>query len=495
MEEKKVIKTKQKWWVIVGAILLIAFYLFCICQVSLQNDTLFDIKMGEKYVTEGIQTQDTFSIHENLNYVSHHFLVNIITYFVYHIFGFQGLYVLELLLASVLTLLLYLLNRNFIKSKKISYLLLFLELFMLAPFISVRAQMYSYLLFALEILCIEKFLRGKKFGYLAVLSLIPLLLINLHAGTIFFYFIILFVYLLNYISVKFRKVESDTSLLPNLKYLVIPIIAGAVLMFCNPFGLDGVTYSLKTLGNTFINSSIAEFQPPTINGAVYVYLYLFFFINVYLFCKNKIKLHHLLFCYGTMLMTLMSYRHFSLFVIVSITSLGYVADMIKEIVSKFCHGVLEEKKATMRGIMIGFYILCVIGVGSQGLKAKETEYLPKDTYPHEAVAYLKEHSTPEQKIFNEYIWGSLLMMNDMKVFIDSRCDLYTPEYNPGVNIANDYLATISCSENYKELLKKYDIDWILVGKDSAISKNMTTENEYQKEYEDDTAVIYRVIKE
>lgn len=489
------VKTKQKWWIIVGAILLIAFYLFCICQVSLQNDTLFDIKMGEKYVTEGIQTQDTFSIHDNLNYVSHHFLVNIITYFVYHIFGFQGLYVLELLLASVLTLLLYLLNRNFIKSKKISYLLLFLELFMLAPFISVRAQMYSYLLFALEILCIEKFLRGKKFGYLAILSLIPLLLINLHAGTIFFYFIILFVYLLNYISVKFRKVESDTSLLPNLKYLVIPIMAGAVLMFCNPFGLDGVTYSLKTLGNTFINSNIAEFQSPTLGGDVFVFIYLFLFSNIYLFYQGKIKLHHLLFFYGTMVMTLISYRHFSLFIIVMITSMGYVEVYLKNFILSIHNGILEDKKKVMSGMIIGLYVSCFIGYGCIFFWHQEKSYLPTDQYPIQAVSYLKENATSDQKIFNSYTWGSLLMMNEIKVFIDSRCDLYTPEYNPGVTIANDYINANNCNDNYKKILNKYGIDWIIIEKDSALSKNMTTENEYQKEYEDDTAVIYRVIKE
>ena len=142
-------------------ILILLVYIVSISYVSFQNDTLFDIVLGKKYVTEGISTVDNFSIHENLEYISHHFMVNIITYFVHLYYDFTGLYILEILLTILLGYLLYTLNKKFVKCKKIAYAFVFIELAMLNGFISIRAQMYSYILFALELILIENFLKKK----------------------------------------------------------------------------------------------------------------------------------------------------------------------------------------------------------------------------------------------------------------------------------------------------------------------------------------------
>ena len=112
-------------------------------------------------------------------------------------------------------------NKIFLKSTKLAYFAIFIEMLFMLPFISVRAQMYSYILFLVEIICIEKFLSTKKFRYLALLSVLPLFIINFHAGTIFFYFIIIGVYLLGYIKVNTQKLVNDEERKKNLKYLDI----------------------------------------------------------------------------------------------------------------------------------------------------------------------------------------------------------------------------------------------------------------------------------
>ena len=77
-------KKSKKIIITLFAIFGVLIFVLLISKIPLQNDTLFDIKLGEKYLTEGINTNDDFSIHENLKYVSHHFLVNIITFLVYN---------------------------------------------------------------------------------------------------------------------------------------------------------------------------------------------------------------------------------------------------------------------------------------------------------------------------------------------------------------------------------------------------------------------------
>ena len=117
MKEKIINKNNLKY--ILLSILVMVF-IVAISPVGIQNDIFFDIKVGEKYINEGINISDNFSIHENLKYVSHHFLVSIITYLVNLKFGFDGIYVLEIVLACILALLFYKANNKYVYTYKVN---------------------------------------------------------------------------------------------------------------------------------------------------------------------------------------------------------------------------------------------------------------------------------------------------------------------------------------------------------------------------------------
>lgn len=343
MEEKH---EKEKILIYILFTLILFIYIIGIVPKAFQNDTLFDIVVGEKYVNSGLSTIDDFSIHENLEYTSQHFLVNIITYYIYNLFGFSGLYIWCIILTCLLALLLYVANKLFTNNKIIAYLFVFIELALLLAFISIRVQMYSYIFFLLELIFIEKFLRSKQYKYLIPLSILPLFIINFHAGTIYFYFVIIFVYLLNYIKIKTSKIAHNEDYVTNLKYLFIPIICGLIFMFVNPFGIKQITYCIKTLSNTFINTYISEFQPLIIKSFAGegFFIYLFVIIISMLYTKKKIKLDHFLLLLGTTFMSLMTLRHMSLFVIFTIPCIMYMEDIITNLKSCIYKGVNEKGK-------------------------------------------------------------------------------------------------------------------------------------------------------
>ena len=91
MEEKK-----NRLKVIFNIITAVVFIVFVItlCPKEMQNDTFWSIKVGERLVRDGIFGLDYFSIHENLNYIAHHFLTDVVIYLVYNVSGFAGLYAL-----------------------------------------------------------------------------------------------------------------------------------------------------------------------------------------------------------------------------------------------------------------------------------------------------------------------------------------------------------------------------------------------------------------
>lgn len=485
-------KKSKKIIITLFAIFGVLIFVLLISKIPLQNDTLFDIKLGEKYLTEGINTNDDFSIHENLKYVSHHFLVNIITFLVYNTFGFVGLYLLEILLTLVIAFLFFTANKIFLKNTKLAYFTVFIEMLFMLPFISVRAQMYSYILFLVEIICIEKFLSTKKFRYLALLSVLPLFIINFHAGTIFFYFIIIGVYLLSYIRVNTVKLENDIARKGNLKYLFIPIIIGSILMFINPFGIDSVLYSIKTLGNSFITENISEFQSANIANALIAYIYMFIWINVYIFTNKKIKTYQMFFLYGTMFMTLISIRHFSLMVIVSLTNVEHLISVIKTMYNKYICGIKKEKINTINVIMCSTYMVVMFVTGAFFGKPDSYEFLPEEEYPLKGMEYINSNIPENSRIFNEYTWGSLMMLNNRKVFIDSRADLYTNEYNKGTNVALDYIDAIQCKKDFNKIFEKYNIDYLFISTDSNLYYNVENNPNYETLYKYKNCAVIKV---
>lgn len=485
---------KKTFFIKLLLIFILFIYILGITPINFQNDTLFDICLGNKYINEGINTHDSFSIHENLEYTPQHFLVNIITYLIYSVFNFHGLYIWCIILTCILASLLYIANKLFVKNKLISYMFVFLELFLLSNFISIRAQMYSYIFFLLELIFIEKFLRSKKYIYLVLTSLLPLFIINFHAGTIYMFFIIILVYLLNYIPLNTSKIERNNEYVTNLKYLIIPIIAGICFMFINPFGINQILYCFKTLNNTFINTYISEFQPltlPSFTGEIF-FPYLFMIIISLIFTKRKIKLEHFFLMLGTAFMALISIRHTSLFILLSIPCLSYMEELILVIKDLTYKGLIEKGKKVICNISIIMFFMIVLSFAAYNYSKTCISYLPKSQYPIDSVKYIKENIGENSRLYNEYTYGSLLMFNNIKVFIDSRCDLYTKEYSKGCTVAYDYINIMKCTGNFEELLNKYNIEYLLISKDSALAKNIFNNSKYQKLFEDEISYVIKV---
>lgn len=486
---------KKEFFLYIIFVIILFLFILGVAPLSFQNDTLFDISLGDKYINDGISTIDEYSIHENLEYTPQHFMVNIITYLIYNFSGFFGLYIWCIILTCILAFLFYVANKLFVKNKLISYLFVFAELSILTPFISIRAQMYSYIFFLLELIFIEKFLRSKQYKYLIPLSILPLFIINFHAGTIYFYFIIIFVYLLNYIKIKTSKIEYNKDYVINLKYLLIPIIFGILFTFVNPFGYNQILYCVKTLSNSFINTYISEFQPISIKNTCgeFFYIYLLLIVVSILYTKKKITLERLFLLLGTSFMTLMTLRHFSLFVIFTVPCLEYIEELVIKFKNLLYKGITKQGVKVLRITIIAMYLLIAICFSfKNSFSNNRAGYLPKSVYPIDSVNYIKENIGNNSRIFNEYTYGSLLMFNDIKCFIDSRCDLYTKEYNKDCTVAEDYINAINCTGNYEQILSKYNIEYLLISKNSALGKNIFNNSKYEKIFEDKCSYVIKV---
>ena len=221
--------------------------------------------------------------------------------------------------------------------------------------------------------------------------------------------IIIFVYLLNYIKIKTGKIEYNKDYVINLKYLLIPIIFGILFTFVNPFGYNQIMYCVKTLSNSFINAYISEFQPINIKNTCgeFFYIYLLLIVVSILYTKKKITLERLFLLLGTSFMTLMTLRHFSLFVIFTVPCLEYIEELVIKFKNLLYKGITKQGVKVLRITIIAMYLLIAICFSfKNSFSNNRAGYLPKSVYPIDSVNYIKENIGNNSRIFkkiqNEY---------------------------------------------------------------------------------------------
>ena len=209
----------KKYTFIFIAIILIGVFCVSLTPVTLQNDTFYNIKIGELISKNGIDMKDHFSWHENLSYPYPHWLYDLLTFFVYNLSGFEGIYIVTCILSCILGISLYLISSKLSKSYIISFITTIGALYMLKDYITARAQLVTFILFVFTLYCIEMFLKNRKLRYAFSLILMSLLIANLHCAVWPFFFILF----LPYIGEYFIAVFSDFLFYRKLKKFLLKL--------------------------------------------------------------------------------------------------------------------------------------------------------------------------------------------------------------------------------------------------------------------------------
>ncbi len=120
-------------------------------------------------------------------------------------------------------------------------------------------------------------------------------------------------------------------------------------------------------------------------------------------------------------------------------------------------------------------------------------------YPVQAsdwlISYFEENNISKEDIhlYNQYNFGSYLIYRGIPVFIDSRAEQpYSPEFNEGVTVLDDFMDVSSGRITYMDLFKKYDINYAICYQDSIENAYMKEDNKCIQLYSDDNFIIYKI---
>ena len=552
-------RTKIKFNIL--AVIMIMIFCFALTPKTLQNDTYYTIKIGEYITQNGIDMKDPFSWHEDLPYTYPHWAYDLATYEVFQlgentgIGGFTAIYVMTVVLAMILGVTLYIASNKLCKNELIAFIVTLGVLYLLKSFIAARAQLVTYILFVLQILFIEQFLATKKKRYAIGLVIIPIIIANVHSAVWPFYFVLFLPYVAEYIIAliadsnlyyrlniaiknsklkklekkenqkeKIEKVQRQISDLKekeqesikkrekrrnnpykiiikknsNVKWLIVIMIICAFTGLLTPLGDTPYTYLIKTMqGNTM--DSISEHLPLTLINNTNMIVVLIMFLALLICTDTKITLRDFFMLCGLVLLSFMSRRQISMFALVG----GFIFQkMAGSFIQKYdkdgCDAVSTAMTTIVGKILTTLLIVLISFYFYRGkIKAK---IIDESSYPVAACDYIIENlDLSKIKLFNEYNYGSYLLYRGIPVFIDSRADLYAPEFNGtkdengeynGRDIFSDYINTSNISTYYDDKFKQYEITHVILKKNTKLNMLIMRDVKYKEIYSDKNFVIY-----
>ena len=540
----KIIKYKK---IIIEIIILISIGLFSfsVAPKTLQNDTYYTVSIGNLIMENGIDMKDHYSWHEDLPYTYPHWLYDVISSIIYNKWHWGGIYVSVCILSILLGISIYLINKKLNKNQIISFAITIGSMYLLKDYIAARAQLVTFIIYVWVIYFIEKFLENpKKIQYAIGIILSSILIANLHVAVWPFLFIIFLPYIAEYIiclisdiiiyqkipiwlnkralkkykndktkvaqiNEKLNKIDESNEkrrekrenatpykikmqLNKNGKWLILIIAICALTGFLTPLKTTPYTYLVKTIqGNTTQN--INEHLPLTLINNIPIMCTIVIILSILIFTKSKIRLSDLFMIGGLTYLMFKSKRQSTMFVIFGGVILNRI--LIETIniykLGKTGKRILGVSTIIMVSVLSLFY-------GNKFIsKKKNNQYVSQTSYPVKAADWiLKNLDVNNIRLFNEYNYGSYLLYRGIPVFIDSRADLYAPEFNGKKDIFSDFINTSALGKYYGKTFEEYGITHVILYKNAKIRMiiDETEPENYNKIYSDDNFVIYEVVK-
>ena len=286
------------------------------------------------------------------------------------------------------------------------------------------------------------------------------------------------------------KIEKNSA----AKWLILLMIICAFTGLLTPIGDTPYTYLIKTMqGNT--TKSISEHQPLTLYNDKATMIVLALVLGTLIFTDVKVKLSDLFMVGGLIFLSFMSSRQVSLLILIGVP---IFAKWINYIVCKYDKKGFQKITKFVTTFVGKIIILIIVAFLSLAYitPKKDNKFIDDKKYPVAAADWMLENLDVKNiKLYNEYNYGSYLLFRGIPVFIDSRADLYAPEFNKkdgeeGRNIFSDYINISAIGTYYETKFEKYGITHVIVVNNAKLNLFLSRSDKYKQLYKDDSFVIY-----
>ncbi len=354
-----------------------------------------------------------------------------------------------------------------------------------------RPHIFTYLLTAIWITLLEQIDEGKARSWWA-LPLVMLLWVNLH-GMFVLGMLILGIYLVG----DFLDHPSKTWFTSQKTKLLL--LAGGLSLLATFFSPSGpkIWEAIASLGsNSYITSKIPEYQSANFHLPETWPFILILLLTIIGFARSseRARWADILLVIAFTGMALYTSRMIPLFAIVVVPiAAKTISTWVRSEFAQSRFLAVEENISKTNSTADGLvWIVAIIFLAAVVLRSGETldsegrgNVFDPRFFPVEAVSWLEAHPQ-DGHMFNEFDWGGYLLLRlwpGQQIFMDGHTHIY------GEALTREYEQVITLDQRWEDILKKYDISWIIIRKNTPLAQTLSTREDWEVVYRDTTAII------
>lgn len=483
---------------------LIAYYLLF---PNLDSDILWSMAVG-KWISlhASVPVVDSFSwTIYGKEWLTHEWLFSYLAYYLHTILGNWGFYMLIFIPVVITIYVLYLICDQLDTHYSYAFIIPLVVgiTFLYKASLPFRAYIFGLMFFTILIYLLYFMPHNKKNGlYLFALFV---LWANFHVS-VCVGILILVVEMIRKIIISRKKVLSAI-------FLVSSICATLI----NPYGYKIWKYFYFTLTKMGEAKSIAEWQAADFNDLKTLFVYLLLAVSVLVLhfynVKGQLpqkpppstKLKKVgkqtaegcfkawaVFDQGVRKISdktclLVLFWAFYIYSLYSVRMLFYAIVLWIIVISIFM-GQLSNLNFTKRTYFLfaGLFVLWFAGSGiACGFKAPDITVYNKNVSPVEEVQFLKENPKYQINLFNDYIYGGYLILNNIPVFIDARSDSYIK-----FGVQQKYGDVVLLKKDPQEIFDEMQVRNIIITNYSPLDRYLTVSPRWALVYRGPSACIY-----
>jgi hypothetical protein len=463
------------------------------------NDFWWHIKTGEWICqNKKIPVKDIYSwygMSQDIDWTAHEWLSEVILYKIYYLCKEIGIYILSIASAALMIGLIWHKVRDYVSNNILICGVYFAMLGVAASqFFYGRPQLFSFFLLFFELKCLYAYYENTDSKMIYFVPLISCLWSNLHGGSANLSYILCIVFLTaGVMEVKTGHVYAERMDRKSIVRLVLVTIVSVLAILVNPVGLEVMKYPYVSMGDNFMLSVIAEWQPPDAKniGNLIVYFFPVFLMTIGFFTsEKKLRLIDIMIMFVFLYLFFRSVRFIMLWYIASSFYAFQYMPVLK----------VKQVKAWYEKMAVYLFLalMCIPLVMNirYFVKSYDKDTLITKEVSTDMINVLKKEK-PE-RLLNDYDCGGDLIFNGITVFIDSRADLYASEniLKNGVGIMLMQQTDENAETGYidiEKLFDKYRFDSVLMKKSRPFYSYMVSHSElFECVYEDETTGYFRV---
>lgn len=498
-------KTLEK----VGIIYFIFLLPLLAIQFKLDNDTYWIIKTGEYICSNGLPETDFLTMHSNMELVIQQWLSDVIFYKSYSLLGVAGPILIAYCVFVLFSFLFYKLSLTVSNNKIFAVASVFIgSLYIAKYYIVTRPQIFTYCIILIQLIALEKYVKTGKIKHLAVLPVLSVLLVNLHASMWTMLFLIILPYIVNSLPVKIKgKAFSCCKTLPLLAVTVLMAICGLI----TPYGYKGLAFIFTTSIGDKVNSSINELAPLTLSITTFGLLQFAIvavIAAVYIIHKNgKTEIRYILLTVGTGLMAFLYIKLVPYFIIAAYPAALRYLDDIKIDFNKLSKNKNSKISPKITKLAIAVISLCIVILMATVIiqnASNAVEYVKSEgatSYTQQlddaldAIEKDSEKHGTEIVLYNGFNSGAYLEFKGYKTYIDPRADSFVVEANNDFDYLTEYFKLKDGDVYYKEVLDKYDFTYLIVESpgENVLKNNLLNDSQYEVICEDEKFTTFKKV--